>query len=117
MKKIINIGLIAVLAMMSACTDLDVQPRNDLTPDVFFSDDAAYERFLTRIYAGLAVTGQQGPAGNADIKSLDEGFSSYLRQYWQLQELPTDEAIIAWNDDGLPDLVTQGRTWCQQRGS
>jgi hypothetical protein len=108
MKKIINIGLIAVLAMMSACTDLDVQPRNDLTPDVFFSDDAAYERFLTRIYAGLAVTGQQGPAGNADIKSLDEGFSSYLRQCWQLQELPTDEAIIAWNDDGLPDLVTQG---------
>lgn len=108
MKKIINIGLIAVLAVMSACTDLEVQPQNDLTPDVFFSEDAAYERFLTRLYAGLAVTGQQGPAGNADIKSLDEGFSSYLRQYWQLQELPTDEAVIAWNDDGLPDLVTQG---------
>lgn len=109
MKKIINISLILVLAALSACTDLDVEPRNEATPEVFFSEDESYERFLARLYAGLAVTGQQGPAGNPDIKSLDEGFSSYLRQYWQLQELPTDEAVIAWNDEGLPDLVTQ--TW------
>lgn len=109
MKKIINISLILVLAALSACTDLDVQPRNEATPDVFFSEDDAYERFLARLYAGLAVTGQSGPTGNADIKSLDEGFSSYLRQYWQLQELPTDEAVIAWNDEGLPNLVTH--TW------
>ncbi len=109
MKKIINISLILVLVALSACTDLDVQPRNEATPEVFFSEDDSYQRFLARLYAGLAVTGQQGPAGNPDIKSLDEGFSSYLRQYWQLQELPTDEAIIAWNDEGLPNLVTQ--TW------
>ncbi|MCB0546482.1 MAG: RagB/SusD family nutrient uptake outer membrane protein [Phaeodactylibacter sp.] len=109
MKKIVNISLIFILVVLSACTDLDLTPQNDLTPDVFFTEDDAYERFLTRIYAGLAVTGQQGPAGNADIKSLDEGFSQYLRQYWQLQELPTDEAIIAWNDDGLPDL--SNHTW------
>lgn len=109
MKKIINISLVLVLFALSACTDLDVQPRNEATPDVFFSEDDAYERFLARLYAGLAVTGQSGPAGNPDIKSLDEGFSSYLRQYWQLQELPTDEAVIAWNDEGLPNLVTQ--TW------
>ncbi len=107
MQKILNITFVGLLLALGACTDLDVQPRNNLTPDVFFSTDDSYERFLSRIYAGLAVTGQAGPAGNADIKSLDEGFSSYLRQYWQLQELPTDEAVIAWNDDGLPDLVTQ----------
>ncbi|MCB0587956.1 MAG: RagB/SusD family nutrient uptake outer membrane protein [Phaeodactylibacter sp.] len=109
MKKIVNISLIFILMVLSACTDLDVTPQNDLTPDVFFTEDDAYERFLTRIYAGFAVTGQQGPAGNADIKGLDEGFSQYLRQYWQLQELPTDEAVIGWNDDGLPDL--SDHTW------
>ncbi len=109
MKKIVNISLIFILGVLSACTDLELTPQNDLTPDVFFTGDDAYERFLTRIYAGLAVTGQQGPAGNADIKGLDEGFSQYLRQYWQLQELPTDEAVIAWNDDGLPDL--SNHTW------
>lgn len=109
MKKIINISLIFILGVLSACTDLDVTPKNDLTPDVFFTEDDAYARFLDRIYAGLAVTGQQGPAGNADIKGIDEGFSQYIRQYWQLQELPTDEAVIGWNDDGLPDL--SNHTW------
>lgn len=109
MKKIVNISLVFILAVLSACTDLDLTPQNDLTPDVFFTEDDSYGRFLTRIYAGLAVTGQQGPAGNADIKGLDEGFSQYLRQYWQLQELPTDEAVIGWNDDGLPDL--SNHTW------
>lgn len=109
MKKIVNISLIFILSVLSACTDLELTPQNDLTPDVFFTEEDSYERFLTRIYAGLAVTGQQGPAGNADIKGLDEGFSQYLRQYWQLQELPTDEAVIGWNDDGLPDL--SNHTW------
>ncbi len=27
-----------------------------------------------------------------------------MRQLFQLQELPTDEAIIAWSDSGLPDI-------------
>ncbi|MCI4647814.1 RagB/SusD family nutrient uptake outer membrane protein [Phaeodactylibacter sp.] len=108
MRKIINISLVALVLAMSACTDLDVTPRNDLIPDVFFGEEDAYQRFLARLYAGLAVTGQQGPAGNPDIKTIpDEGFSSYLRQYWQLQTLPTDEAVIGWNDEGLPDIVTQ----------
>ncbi|MCO6477851.1 MAG: RagB/SusD family nutrient uptake outer membrane protein [Phaeodactylibacter sp.] len=105
MKKIVNISLIFILGVLSACTDLELTPQNDLTPDVFFTEDDAYERFLTRLYAGLSVTGQQGPAGNADIKGIDEGFSQYIRQYWQLQELPTDEAVIAWIQDvGLFDL-------------
>ena len=59
MKKIVNISLIFILMVLSACTDLDVTPQNDLTPDVFFTEDDAYERFLTRIYAGFAVTGQR----------------------------------------------------------
>lgn len=42
--------------------------------------------------------------GGADIGGIDTGTSSYLRQYFQLQELPTDEAVVAWNDAFLPDL-------------
>src|SRR5205807_2549870 len=33
-----------------------------------------------------------------------EGFGEYLRLYWYLQEVPTDEAVIGWNDDGLRPL-------------
>src|SRR5207248_5354750 len=61
---------------------------------------------------GLAVSGQRGPAGLPDISGIDEGFSQYLRLYWETEELPTDEAVIAWNDIGLPEMNTQ--TWTSQ---
>ncbi|NIN10363.1 MAG: RagB/SusD family nutrient uptake outer membrane protein, partial [Gemmatimonadales bacterium] len=40
-----------------------------------------------------------------DIEGIDEGFGQYIRGLWQLQELPTDEAVIGWGDAGLPELV------------
>jgi hypothetical protein len=52
----------------------------------------------------MSMTGNQGPAGQADIAGIDEGFSAYVRVLWNMQELPTDEAICGWNDPGIPDL-------------
>ena len=102
---------IAIFLMLGlcACTDLDVVPQSSTTPDVLFSDPDAYRSFLAKVYAGLAVTGQTGPAGAADISSLDEGFSNYLRQYWQFQTITTGEAVIGWGDAGLPNL--HEHTW------
>ncbi len=93
----------------AACTDPTVAPKSTVTTANIFTDKNSYEQFLARIYAGLIVTGQQGPAGNPDIGGIDEGFSEYLRLYWYLQEIPTDEAVIGWNDPGLPPLNTG--TW------
>ncbi len=93
----------------SGCLKLEVEPRSLEATEQFFADESAYAANLARLYAGLAVTGQQGPAGAPDLQNMDEGFSSYLRQYWQLQELTTEEAIIGWTDDGLPDL--HAHTW------
>ena len=109
MKIAIKTSIVTLLLAAGACTDLDVQPTDRVTAEVLFKDESAYRSFIARVYAGLAVTGQDGPAGNADIKSLDEGFSNYLRQYWQLQELTTDEAVIGWGDEGLPEL--HNHTW------
>ena len=64
---------------------------------------------LAKLYAGFAVTGQDGPAGNPDITGIDEGFGQYLRMYWYHQELTTDESIIAWNDATIKDFHYQ--TW------
>jgi hypothetical protein len=97
------VGLVAV----NAC-DVTTEPLSTVTEANVFEDTGSYEAFLAKLYAGLSVTGQQGPSGNGDFQRLDEGFSSYGRQLWQLQELPTDEAVIAWNDAGLPELSTQG---------
>lgn len=91
----------------TACTDLVVEPKSDPTDANVFDDPSAYRAFIARVYSGLAVSGQQGAAGNPDIQGIDEGFSQYLRLYWEHQELPTDEAVIGWGDVGLPELNTQ----------
>jgi hypothetical protein len=100
----------ALLALGAAgCTDTTVEPSSTVSESAF-DNPAGYRAYLAKIYAGLQVTGQQGPAGNGDIRSIDdEGFSSYLRLYWKAQELPTDEALIAWGDADLPSMNFQ--TW------
>jgi hypothetical protein len=35
---------------------------------------------------------------------MDEGFSAYVRVLWNLQELPTDEAVCGWSDPGIPAM-------------
>lgn len=98
-----------MLLFVQSC-EKDLQPEdNRLTADVAFSDPTAYKAFLAKIYAGISVSGQQGPAGDPDLSGLDEGFSNYLRLYWSMQELTTDEAIIGWNDGTIKDLHSQ--TW------
>jgi starch-binding outer membrane protein, SusD/RagB family len=95
-----------VLAVVG-CTDTTELPTSTITDNNYFNDPSAYRQFLAKIYAGLAVSGQQGPAGDPDIDGIDEGFSQYLRLFWEAQELPTDEAVIAWGDVGLPEMNTQ----------
>jgi len=93
----------------SGCTDPTVAPKSSVTSANVFNDPNSYRAFLAKIYGGLIVTGQRGPDGNPDIGGIDEGFGEYLRLYWYLQEMPTDEAVIGWNDPGLPSLNTG--TW------
>lgn len=103
--------IITLAFFMQSCEDrLDLQPEDErLTADSAFEDPAAYEKFLAKIYAGISLSGQQGPAGAPDLAGLDEGFSNYLRLYWKMQELTTDEAIIGWNDGTIQDL--HGQVW------
>jgi starch-binding outer membrane protein, SusD/RagB family len=95
------------LLVVAGCTDTTELPTSTITDDTYFDDPSSYRQLLAKIYAGLAVSGQEGPDGNPDIDGIDEGFSQYLRLYWEAQELPTDEAVIAWGDVGLPEMNTQ----------
>lgn len=100
------IGTIVTLFTLTSCLkDLDTVPQDKdiILADELFNDPAAYKQVLAKIYAGLAISGQQGPAGLPDISGIDEGFSQYLRQYWLAQEVTTDEAVIGWADGSLPD--------------
>lgn len=111
-NKIITLAVLFAALMFTACVkDLDVTPKdpNIVTSLTVYSTPAAYKEGLAKLYATFAVSGQQGPAGQADISGIDEGFSNYLRQYWNVQELTTDEAVMAWNDATIKDLHWQ--TW------
>jgi starch-binding outer membrane protein, SusD/RagB family len=106
MKNIIKTLLVSVALFGTSCTDLEILPEssNELLEIDVFKDPNAYKQYLAKLYAGLAVTGQKGPAGDGDLANIDEGFSSYLRVYWKAQELTTDEAVIAWSDKTLSDF-------------
>ena len=93
----------------AGCTDPTVQPVSTITSANIFNDPSSYQKFLAKLYAGLAVGGQRSGDGSTDIQGIDGGFSQYLRLYWEHEELPTDEAVLAWGDVGIPDMNTQ--TW------
>jgi hypothetical protein len=105
-NRVLAAALFLLLAT-GGCTDTTVEPESTITDANIFTDPNSYEAFVAKIYAGLAVSGQQGPAGRRDIEGIDEGFSQYLRLYWKMQELPSDEAVIAWVDVGIPEMNTQ----------
>jgi hypothetical protein len=103
--KILSSVLAATIALTSCTKDLDRVPEQAFTSEVLFKTEAGYRSALAKIYGGLALTGNSGPAGSGDISSIsDEGFSSYIRIYWKMQELPTDEAVIGWNDKTIKDF-------------
>jgi hypothetical protein len=115
MKKFIySISLILLTTFLfSSCVkDLNVEPidPNVNTANNVFKDPTAYKRALAKLYASFAISGQTGGGGGSpDIRGIDENFGNYLRQYWDLQELPTDEAIMAWDDATIKDFHWQ--TW------
>ncbi len=112
MKSIFKIAFLvtALTLVLGSCVkDLNTTPIDpmDLTSDAVYKNPAAYKQVLAKLYAGLSVSGQQGPAGNPDIAGIDEGFGEYLRAYWYHQELTTDEAVIGWNDQTIKDFHFQ----------
>jgi hypothetical protein len=109
------LALLVTVFAISACDNVGVEPKGLAAADNIFEQEGAYQSYLAKLYAGLNVTGQTGPFGDADIQGIsDEGFSQYIRLWWQLQELPTDEAVLAYNDAPVQE-VNDG-TWGAENG-
>lgn len=103
-KKLVWLLSVVSLLAVSCTKDLDRKPQNATTAENLYTTEAGYRSSLAKIYGGLALTGNAGPSGSGDLGGIDEGFSSYLRNYWNVQELSTDEAVIAWNDQTIKDF-------------
>lgn len=106
--KVLMLAVAGVFALgLSSCVnDLDVTPidPNVQLPQDVLKDEAAFEALLAKCYQGLACSSSDGANGGPDINGVDGGFGQYLRAYFNLQCLTTDEAVCCWNDTGLPDM-------------
>lgn len=111
-KYISCVALAATMLLGSCVGDLDQIPqdKNNLTPDNIQQNPKEYiSQIMAKCYSSLAVSGQNGPDGGADISGLDGGTSQYTRAIFMLNEFTTDEVKWVWPDAGVFDLVTS--TW------
>ncbi|GAB4093170.1 RagB/SusD family nutrient uptake outer membrane protein [Flaviaesturariibacter terrae] len=99
------LGVCAVLAFSSCAKKLDVFPENAFTQEQAYGTAAGYKSVLAKVYGAMALSGNAGPAGATDIQGLDEGSQSpFIRGFFNAQELPTDEAIVSWDDQTIKDF-------------
>ncbi|CAN5730944.1 RagB/SusD family nutrient uptake outer membrane protein [soil metagenome] len=105
--KMIPVYLLA-LQLMGCTKKLDLVPTNDVTANAVYNSAQGYKQALAKVYGAFALTGNTGGTGTPDISPQiisDEGNSDFLRLYFNLQELTTDEAAWTWqNDAGVRGL-------------
>ena len=113
MKNIFKslIYIVSLSIVISCHDDLNQSPidPDSFTEENVFTSVNEAKGALAKLYASLALTGQNGPAGNPDIADIDEGFSQFSRMLFNLNEITTDHAVVGWGDPGLPDL--HGMYW------
>jgi len=113
MKNIFK-SLLYILSLSIVVSCHDDLNQSPIDPDSFteenvFASVNEAKGALAKLYASLALTGQNGPAGSPDISDIDEGFSQFSRMLFNLNEITTDHAVVGWGDPGLPDL--HGMYW------
>lgn len=104
--KITLISFAVFFAAVSCVGDLDVKPIDPSVtlPDEVLNSEQAYAQVLAKCYAGLTVSSSDGPDGSPDIDGIDGGFGQYMRALFYMNELPTDEALMCWNDQTVANL-------------
>lgn len=97
-KQIVPAAVLCLSLGMSSCVnDLDVTPKD---PSTNMTVDA--NALFNKCYANMALAGNGGADGDCDIDGLDGGTTGFVRQLFNANELPTDEALCCWGDEGIP---------------
>lgn len=103
-------GLIfgSFVLVSSACVkDLDRFPTNDVTNKKVYDTNEGTMQALTKVYGAWALT-------EGDVAGMDDGSTGFIRNFWNLNVLSTDEAICTWNDPGVPDI--HNMSWSTSNG-
>lgn len=91
-----TVALLLSAGLSSCMDDLDkgnIDPTVDPNPNI--------TGLYSKCYAGLIMEGNDG---TADFTIDDNGKSTLLRNIFNFNELPTDEAVCWWSDGGLTDI-------------
>ena len=96
-KAMIPAAVVLLAASVTSCMkDLD---DGNLDPNVTAEVDI--NALYSKCYAGLIMEGNDG---SADFTIQDAGRSTLLRNIFNFNVLPTDEAICWWSDGGIVDI-------------
>lgn len=108
MKKNIIFGAIAALMLTSCIGDLDQEPMAGNIVNGVYENEASRMSALAKVYGSFSLVGQGG-AGSTDIDVSDAGASEFLRAWWSIQTLSSDEAKCVWGDPWVADIC--GNKW------
>lgn len=110
MKKHILFAFCAALSFTACIGDLEQNPLSDssVPKGEIYSNPILRKSQLAKIYGGFTLVGQSG-AGNADIQVGDAGASEFLRAWWSIQTLSTDEGHCVWGDAWVKEICND--TW------
>ena len=96
-KTIAPAAALLLAASMSSCMDDlnkgNIDPNVDPNPNI--------TGLYSKCYAGLIMEGNDG---KADFTIDDDGKSTLLRNLFNFNEVPTDEAVCWWSDGGIADV-------------
>ncbi len=97
-KIIAPAAALLLSASLSSCMDDlnkgNIDPTVDANPNIM--------GLYSKCYAGLIMEGNDG---NADFTIDDNGKSTLLRNLFNFNEVPTDEAVCWWSDGGIADVA------------
>lgn len=105
--SLLGAAFLILQLLFPACTnELDQYPHVEKTGKDIYTSVDNYQQVLAKLYGSFVMAGQDKGGGNNDI-SGSRGFD-YMRCYFNLQELGTDEAAMVWhasdNQTGLSYL-------------
>lgn len=108
MKKNIVFAAFAALSLTACIGDLDQTPMADNVVSNVYDDPATRMSALAKVYGAFTLVGQSG-SGSADIDVNDAGASEFLRAWWSIQTVSTDECKCVWGDAWVAEI--RGNSW------
>lgn len=105
MKKILYAALFCCTSLLtpSCVDDLNQYPHLETTSENVYTSAENYYKVLAKIYTTMVTTGQEKGGGNADLSSNNG--QDYMRCYFNLQEIGTDEVAYTWlSGENLTDI-------------